>query len=1307
MSGKNFPVNKLVRVGYYELEKTIGKGNFAIVKLATHIVTRTKVAIKIIDKTVLDEENLTKIFRETAILKKLKHPHITRLYQLMETNQTIYLVTEYASKGEIFDYLVSKGRMSESEAKRIFNQIVSAVSYCHSQGVVHRDLKAENLLLDHNFNIKLADFGFSNQFTEGCLLSTFCGSPPYAAPELFQGFKYDGPKADIWSLGVVLYVLVCGSLPFDAPTLNALRNVVIEGKFRIPYFMSQECEHLIRHMLVVDPEKRLNIAQILRHKWLEDAPAIEEETAEADLQLNKTVIDHMLQLPNLNQSMIVHSLKSNSFDHIYAIYNLLLDKLHRRTISFQSKVLEQRRVDYMQRTDDQNVSVFDPENQLYGKQSKINERSESFNENRLVAWSGSAGSDGSNVTRRDDGAVAQELFNCRRESFNENCLREMRADESGCSNEAGTSSEDAGSPFVSMPTIPAVYLVGEGDSQPLEKYGEVDMDTNEDNYSIAVPSTASTSTGYGSCNSSGDKYLTIRRHTVGPGDPAHEQVLESHYMAHSQDPNVKLLPNAHLPLNLTALTQQNPHYFGGKDPHLLKPPGVLSAAGGFGRRASDGGANLHMSWGTPGSHEQLSMMSTSSSGNPSLSSSGTGAQPALEHAHVLDELAVARYMQCRGNTKRHTMANPEDVHAIHTSPSTGGTRVRRTGLLTVTERPVIPPEIVMEVEARMNRNHIPAILPTRKHSRHKPPLPTVQELQGREQKSLDRFSPVRRGSEGSAGGCRTLSPSAQEQRLQRGLSTRNSPPRSIPGSPIHQKFMSDQPQMRHHMSECTSPVHQFYQILPETVTMQDLQNFNPNVDPTLGLPPENYQQHNFGPYEANNRCMTYSYDSINRSPLHSSPYTTTSLTSPINQAVFSQVSSMGIYSGSNSPVMNHPHLSPNASPVFSGYGQSSQGSSVSSITQGISGLNTASTGSITQGIPSGNLQLDMRNQLMDDGKMDGSFANYMGGQTAAQNYLHILNIHGHRSLTNSPISNPGSPGLDMIQEEIPVQSSPKVEQGYPQISVTDVLGSEVTLIAGSDTSEDSMDSLENQRLQKIPQFIISEPADNSPSITRGIGRKTSHENETKKQEIEEFFPRRNSDKSSCYSDDSLSNDSLSIGNQSPSSSSNTQSSHAFDSDIRHRPIDAYAINQELKNARGAENFQIFQTLKMSAPSTETNPEASNSLYQSPVESNLHKNSGSFEFELSEVCSKLQSTDILEMVKKTINDQIPPKTCLSSDEPSDRLSLEYEGGLQIELKIVDKPRGGDSKGLKMRRISGDHLVYNQVCQQLISCMTVSS
>lgn len=306
-------------------------------------------------------------------------------------------------------------------------------------------------------------------------------------------------------------------------------------------------------------------------------------------------------------------------------------------------------------------------------------------------------------------------------------------------------------------------------------------------------------------------------------------------------------------------------------------------------------------------------------------------------------------------------------------------------------------------------------------------------------------------------------------------------------------------------------------------------------------------------------------------------------------------------------------------------------------------------------------------------------------------------------------------------------------------------------------------------MPKIPSFIISEPLENQPSITRGIGRKSSTENDDSKffskapdSEVpnEEFFLRRNSDKSSCYSDDSLSNDSLSIGNQSPSSSSNTQSSHAtFDQDIRNRSIDPnfekMQINQELANA-GTQNFQIFKNLNLTlshdegearfivqgsddnnfnsklqegateSAETPTNLQQFAGYYNKNSENGsvqkvgaifsiadpnlldaIHKNSGSFELELSEVCSKLETNDILEMVKRTINDQIPPKLCVlnsTSEELSNKLSLEYEGGIQIELKIVDKRK--DSKGLKMRRISGDYLVYNQLCQQLISCMTVS-
>ena len=163
-----------------------------------------------------------------------------------------------------FNFQVNHGKMTELEACHVFAQILSAVNYCHTNGVVHRDLKAENLLLDSDMNIKLADFGFSNYYMETSPLATWCGSPPYAAPELFEGKQYSGPKADIWSLGVVLYVLVSGTLPFDAPTLLELRDRVIKCQYRIPFFLSTDCELLLKGLLVIEPERRLGLEQVWR-----------------------------------------------------------------------------------------------------------------------------------------------------------------------------------------------------------------------------------------------------------------------------------------------------------------------------------------------------------------------------------------------------------------------------------------------------------------------------------------------------------------------------------------------------------------------------------------------------------------------------------------------------------------------------------------------------------------------------------------------------------------------------------------------------------------------------------------------------------------------------------------------------------------------------------------------------------------------------------------------------------------------------------------------------------------------------------
>ncbi|XP_029449022.1 serine/threonine-protein kinase MARK1 isoform X2 [Rhinatrema bivittatum] len=312
-------------IGNYRLLKTIGKGNFAKVKLARHVLTGREVAVKIIDKTQLNPTSLQKLFREVRIMKILNHPNIVKLFEVIETEKTLYLVMEYASGGEVFDYLVAHGRMKEKEARAKFRQIVSAVQYCHQKCIVHRDLKAENLLLDADMNIKIADFGFSNEFTVGNKLDTFCGSPPYAAPELFQGKKYDGPEVDVWSLGVILYTLVSGSLPFDGQNLKELRERVLRGKYRIPFYMSTDCENLLKKLLVLNPIKRGSLEQIMKDRWMnvgheeeELKPYIEPEPDFKDTKR----IDIMVTM-GFSREEISESLVNQKYDEVMATYLLL------------------------------------------------------------------------------------------------------------------------------------------------------------------------------------------------------------------------------------------------------------------------------------------------------------------------------------------------------------------------------------------------------------------------------------------------------------------------------------------------------------------------------------------------------------------------------------------------------------------------------------------------------------------------------------------------------------------------------------------------------------------------------------------------------------------------------------------------------------------------------------------------------------------------------------------------------------------------------------------------------------------------
>jgi 5'-AMP-activated protein kinase catalytic alpha subunit len=199
---------------------------------------------------------------------------------VLESSSKINIITEYCSGGELFEYIVSKKKLMESEALRIFSQILSGVEYLHKMNVVHRDLKPENLLFDYKKEIKIADFGLSNNYFEGHLISTACGSPCYAAPEMLKGKKYEGLNADIWSCGIILFTMVCGYLPFEDENQDKLFSKIIKGIFNIPHYISPMCRDLIKCILNVDPTKRYTLQQIRLHPWFLNMTSIATITIE-------------------------------------------------------------------------------------------------------------------------------------------------------------------------------------------------------------------------------------------------------------------------------------------------------------------------------------------------------------------------------------------------------------------------------------------------------------------------------------------------------------------------------------------------------------------------------------------------------------------------------------------------------------------------------------------------------------------------------------------------------------------------------------------------------------------------------------------------------------------------------------------------------------------------------------------------------------------------------------------------------------------------------------------------------------------
>ncbi|ORY03056.1 hypothetical protein BCR34DRAFT_492670 [Clohesyomyces aquaticus] len=270
----NKDTKALQRLGQYQIKKTLGEGSFGKVKLAVHSVSGQEVALKIINRKKLVTRDMAgRIEREIQYLQLLRHPHIIKLYTVITTPTEIIMVLEYAG-GELFDYIVTNGRLKEGHARKFFQQIVCAVEYCHRHKIVHRDLKPENLLLDDNMSVKIADFGLSNIMTDGNFLKTSCGSPNYAAPEVISGKLYAGPEVDVWSCGVILYVLLVGRLPFDDEYIPTLFKKIAAGNYTIPHYLSPGAVSLIKKMLMVNPVHRITVAEIRQDPWFtKDLPS--------------------------------------------------------------------------------------------------------------------------------------------------------------------------------------------------------------------------------------------------------------------------------------------------------------------------------------------------------------------------------------------------------------------------------------------------------------------------------------------------------------------------------------------------------------------------------------------------------------------------------------------------------------------------------------------------------------------------------------------------------------------------------------------------------------------------------------------------------------------------------------------------------------------------------------------------------------------------------------------------------------------------------------------------------------------------